>query len=140
MVEEPKNLGELTVALQGIRDQIAMMWKVFTGVAVVGIGCFGFQFSMVASLGERTAANGAVLSRIEASLSDVAEDTGAIRQNIETAEALPRREAPDAGAFSGWTGLQLSRDDLNLEAFSVLYENLPEDSDAAVWVYYPENQ
>lgn len=102
MASDAETFGEVSQALQGIRDQLALQVKVFAGAALLGVGVIGFLYTKMDAVENAVSRNTAILERIETGVSDIASDTGAIRETVQTASV-----EPDADAFDGFVGVKL---------------------------------
>lgn len=103
MSERFETLREVGIALDGLSSKMSTLQWIIGGIAGLGVACAGFIYVKVDALEEAAARNTAILERIEAQLSEVATDTGAIRETVQTASA-----EPSGDAFEGWYGVNSS--------------------------------
>ena len=128
MSETFKTLREVGVALDGFREDVrgqfnTLKW-IIGGIAAGGLVIAGVLFSKVDALENTAARNTAILERIEAQLTAMAEDTASIRENVQTASA-----SPTPMAFEGWIGVQGTA----VEGLDQIEALFTRDS----WIYVP---
>ncbi|WP_138422062.1 hypothetical protein [Maritimibacter alexandrii] len=132
MANEYETVREVGIAIDGFRSETigqftTIKWLI-GGLAAAGVALGGFILTKMDRLEETVAANNAILLRIEAGVNDVASNTAAIQESIQTAGMAP---SPDV--FPGYVGVKADTfiKDGGLATFQ-------EIAGEGGWVYLPE--
>lgn len=119
MVERHETIGEVSVALYGVRGQLGTLWKVFGGIgataAILVTGALGFLFAQLLTLNSTTALNTQALRDMTEQLTVLSQQSGQVVEGLDALKETASLSEPQPEAFADWTGIRIESMDAMAE-------------------------